>query len=169
MNKDPLKKTLTALKNFKDKSLLFKKTAKVFKTINAKILLGFSVGLLTASIVLGFVYLADSDNKPKAAMTEEEMKDKLREAGYLVYTEEEWNEIVGAPNENEGEAPSEETEVEEEPEEKKEEVRKLTITVTKGMTSIDIGKILERENFIENAYDFTNRVEEKGVANRLQL
>lgn len=163
------KKTLTALLN----SPLIKKTAKVFKMINAKMLLSFSVGLLTASIVLGIVYLADSDDKPKAAMTEEEMKDKLTEAGYLVYTEEEWNEIVGTPDENEEKAPSEETEAVEEPpekpEENKEEVRKLTITVTKGMTSIDIGKILEREKFIENAYDFTKAVEQKGVANRLQL
>lgn len=143
---------------------------KALKSINAKMVFSYAVGLLTASIVIGIVYLCDSSEGPKAALTEDEMIEQLTAAGYLIHTEEEWNEMVapssGENSENGNEQPSENEEAQDEPEET---VRKITITVSPGMTSIDIGKILEREDFIENAYDFTNRVEEKGVANRLQL
>lgn len=160
------------------KTVKLMKVLKALKNINARMILSFAVGLLTASIVFGIVYLSSSDHQPKAkkaaSLTEEQMKEKLAAAGYLIHTEEEWDEMVAPPastNENEEkqdlQADTEEP-VEEEPA-KEETVKKVSITVSAGMTSGDIGKLLVNEGFIDNAYAFSSEVEKKGVANKLQL
>ena len=150
------------------------KILNAIKEINAKMVLSFAVGLLSASIVIGIVYLSSAEGDSKAAekdvvLTEEEMKEQLAAAGYIIHTEEEWDELVGLPsNNNEGDkTDNEEPAKNEEAEE--EAVRTIKVTVTKGMTSIDIGKVLEKEKFIDNAFEFSKAVENKGVANRLQL
>lgn len=152
---------------------------KALKNFNARMILSFAVGLLTASIVIGIVYLSSSEYQPKAekaaSLTEEEMKENLAAAGYLIHTEEEWDEMVAPPastNENEETQQDPQTDSEEPVEEEtseEETVKKISITVSAGMTSGDIGKILVNENFIDNAYDFSSEVEKKGVANKLQL
>lgn len=160
------------------KTVKLMKVLKALKNINARMILSFAVGLLTASIVIGIVYLSSSNHQPKAekaaSLTEEEMKEKLAAAGYLIHTEEEWDEMVAPPastNENEEKQdPPADSEVPVEKETTKEEtVKKISITVSSGMTSGDIGKILVNENFIEDAYEFSSEVEKKGVANKLQL
>lgn len=143
--------------------------------------MSFAVGLLTASIVIGIVYLSSSDHQPKAekaaTLTEKEMKEKLAAAGYLIHTEEEWDELVASPSpevekKEEKQAESEETAKEETDKEEvaqEESVKKISLTVSEGMTSGDIGKILVNEKFIDDAYAFSSEVEKKGVANKLQL
>ncbi len=42
------------------------------------------------------------------------------------------------------------------------------LTVSKGMTSIDVGKALERANIIESGMDFFNEVEKRGLSKGLR-
>nr|WP_309099477.1 hypothetical protein [Fredinandcohnia onubensis] len=148
--------------------------------MTAKTLTSFASGLLLASAVCAVVYFtgpqqatsSGSEEKP----TVEELKGQLAAEGYVVHTEEEWNNaIAGAKNtEKVKEQPKEEGK-EEVKEEKKEEpaepvVHKTVITVSEGMTSYEVGKALISAKIISgDAWDFANLVEKKGVAKYLKL
>lgn len=139
----------------------------------------FAAGLLLAAILTGSVYFfgpseADSSEKPAEAaktekLTEEQMIEQLTSNGFVVHTEEEWGKQLAA-------ATAEKTEDQEE--EKKEEkadsqaeekvVYRTILTVSSGMTSIDIGNALENGHIIENGIDFYKEVEKRGLENELR-
>lgn len=147
--------------------------------MTAKTLTSFASGLLLASAVCAVVYFtgpqqatsSGSEEKP----TVEELKGQLAAEGYVVHTEEEWNNAIAeAKNTEKVEQPKEEVK-EEVKEEKKEEpaepvVHKTVITVSEGMTSYEVGKALISAKIISgDAWDFANLVEKKGVAKYLKL
>ncbi|MFD1778059.1 hypothetical protein ACFSFW_05215 [Fredinandcohnia salidurans] len=144
--------------------------------MTAKTLTSFASGLLLASAVCAVVYFSGpqqaTSSSSKEKPTVEELKSQLAAEGYVIHTEDEWNNaIAGAKNtEKVEEQPKEEVkeEVKEEPAEPV--VHKTVITVSEGMTSYEVGKALISAKIISgDAWDFANLVEKKGVAKYLKL
>lgn len=133
----------------------------------------FAAGLLIATTSIGAVYMfgpseAESTAKVETVKTEklseEEMVKQLTSNGFVIHTEAEWNKQLTAMNENQ----------EEKAEDKKEEktddkvVYKTILTVSTGMTSIDVGNALENANIIKDGLDFYKEVEKRGLENDLR-
>ncbi|WP_077617965.1 hypothetical protein [Bacillus sinesaloumensis] len=153
--------------------------------MNAKTLTSFASGLLLSATVCAVVYFFGPEQATSTKAEEkpsvEELKSLLSAEGYVVQTEDEWNNAI-AEAKNSVEVPKEEPKVEETEAEKKEEVKeekeepaepvvhKTVITVSEGMTSYEVGKALISANIISgDAWDFANLVEKKGVAKYLKL
>nr|WP_304220415.1 hypothetical protein [Fredinandcohnia onubensis] len=148
--------------------------------MTAKTLTSFASGLLLASAVCAVVYFSGpqqaTSSSSKEKPTVEELKSQLAAEGYVIHTEDEWNNaIAGAKNTEKVEEQPKEEVKEEVKEEKKEEpaepvVHKTVITVSEGMTSYEVGKALISAKIISgDAWDFANLVEKKGVAKYLKL
>jgi len=152
----------------------------------------FAAGMLiTAGICAAFYFFGENSNSKipiktqtkTVQVSEEEMISQLASAGYVVKTEDEWNSQLTSVE-------SEWTKVLEEKEaewkkqleaaQKKEPVKegkedsdqtvvyRTILSVTSGMTSIDVGRALVQANIIDNAMDFFNEVEKRGLANELR-
>ncbi|PFA61719.1 hypothetical protein CN378_22200 [Bacillus sp. AFS015802] len=135
----------------------------------------FAAGILIATSLIGAVYLfgpseAKSTGKEEPAkvekLSEDEMVKKLTSKGYVIHTEYQWNKQLEAMNEKQedkDEAPN-----------KKDEktdgkvIYKTMLTVSTGMTSIDVGNALEKANIIKSGLDFYKEVEKRGVENDLR-
>ncbi|MBM7716879.1 endolytic transglycosylase MltG [Siminovitchia sp. FSL H7-0308] len=100
---------------------------------------------------------SDSASKP----SDEKMKAELESSGYVVQTTEEYNKSL-----QKAKKAAQEEIASNEPQ--KEVVNEVIINVTDGMTSIDVGRMLEQAKIVENAFQFTKEVEKKGVENRLR-
>ncbi|WP_421384038.1 hypothetical protein ACOJQI_05640 [Bacillus salacetis] len=136
----------------------------------------FASGLLIATTLIGSVYLfgpskAESTEQPAEAakpkaLTEEEMMDQLASKGYVIHTEEEWNKQVAAAAENQ--------KTEDKPEQKHDDsskekvVYRAILSVSMGMTSIDVGNALEKAKIIDDGMNFYKEVEKRGLENELR-
>ncbi|KPL61654.1 hypothetical protein AM506_02735 [Rossellomorea vietnamensis] len=130
----------------------------------------FAGGILIATSLIGAVYLfgpseASSTGKEEPAevqkLSEDEMVKKLTSEGYVIHTEDQWNKQLKAMNEKQDEKASD----------KKDDdkvVYKTMLTVSTGMTSIDVGNALEQANIIKNGLDFYKEVEKRGLENELR-
>ncbi|WP_332631922.1 hypothetical protein [Halalkalibacter flavus] len=148
--------------------------------MTANSLRSFAGGMLIAASVCGAVYFFGSSDvvqtQAEEKMSIDEMKTTLAAEGYFIYTEEEWQEqleYVAAEAYEEAEASiasqgDEETEETEETNETVEYRTKLILTVSSGMTSIDVGNALVRADIIDNSMAFFNEVESRGLANSLR-
>ncbi|KAB2332002.1 hypothetical protein [Bacillus mesophilum] len=140
----------------------------------------FAAGLLAAATLVAIVYFL-SPSEPKTteakqvqeeakALTEDEMKAELTDKDYIILTEDEWSkqlaEAKASAEPEKTEEPAKEDEQETESAEKV--VYRTMLTVTSGMTSIDVGDALERANVIKNANDFFKEVEKRGLSNELR-
>lgn len=126
----------------------------------------FAAGLMIAATMCGAVYYLGSNETAATKtvtekMSEDEMKNSLASKGYVVHTEEEWNKQLAA-----AEAVEQKTNAEKPNEEKV--VYRTMLTVTLGMTSIDVGKALEKANIVKSAKEFFNEVEKRGVSTKLR-
>lgn len=119
-----------------------------------------AAGLIIAASLCGAVYYLGSNETASKTVTEkmseDEMKSSLASKGYVVHTEEEWNKQLAAAKP-----------AEQKPNEEK-IVYRTMLTVTLGMTSIDVGKALEKAHIIKSAKDFFNEVEKRGVSTKLR-
>ncbi|MCA0149115.1 MULTISPECIES: endolytic transglycosylase MltG [Rossellomorea] len=139
-------------------------------TVTSNSLRSFAGGILIATSLIGAVYLfgpseASSTGKEEPAevqkLTEDEMVKKLTSKGYVIHTEDQWNKQLKAMNENQEEKASD----------KKDDgkvVYKTMLTVSTGMTSIDVGNALEQANIIKDGLDFYKEVEKRGLENELR-
>ncbi|MCC5802916.1 hypothetical protein H7H33_13975 [Rossellomorea vietnamensis] len=130
----------------------------------------FAGGILIATSLIGAVYLfgpseASSTEKEEPAevqkLSEDEMVKKLTSKGYVIHTEDQWNKQLKAMNEKQEEKASD----------KKDDgkvVYKTMLTVSTGMTSIDVGNALEQANIIKDGLDFYKEVEKRGLENELR-
>ncbi|OXS55225.1 hypothetical protein B1B00_19345 [Bacillus sp. DSM 27956] len=130
----------------------------------------FAGGILIATSLIGAVYLfgpseASSTGKEEPAevqkLSEDEMVKKLTSKGYVIHTEDQWNKQLKAMNEKQEEKTSD----------KKDDgkvVYKTMLTVSTGMTSIDVGNALEQANIIKDGLDFYKEVEKRGLENELR-
>ncbi len=135
----------------------------------------FAGGLLVAASVCAAVYFfgpseattTQAQEKP----TIDEMISLLGADGYVIHTEEQWQEQLAA---FEAETESEEKpEAEEKATEEKTEVKEVIIyrtllTISPGMTSIDVGEALVRAEITDSAMTFFKEVEKRGLANDLR-
>lgn len=126
----------------------------------------FAIGLLVAASMCGAVYYLGPSEADGAQTVEkpsiDEMKSSLISEGYIIHSEEEWLKQEAAAEEVKDSA-------KEKPEKVKEKIIYRTmITVTQGMTSIDVGKALERANIIDSEMKFVNEVEKKGLSKNLR-
>lgn len=144
------------------------------------IISSFAAGILVATAISGGVYFSTKSEASSANATEteevqttteeekvvqttptvEEMQEILSTSGYVVQTKEEveaadaeWKKKVEeAESSNNGNV-----------------VYRTMISVTNGMTSIDVGNALKSANIIsQSAFEFSKQVEDKGVANYLK-
>lgn len=149
--------------------------------MNPKLMISFAAGLIVSTGVCGAVYYAEPNTETSTiesttVVTEEEMKEQLTTKGYVILSEEEWQQITGpkevegeeSTKEESGETKQKENSAEEDSKKKESEVTRTTVTVAEGMTSIDVGKALQQAGYIENAFNFTKIVEDRGLANKLR-
>ncbi|WP_075981620.1 hypothetical protein [Bacillus massilinigeriensis] len=141
--------------------------------MNAKLIFSFAAGLFLSSTILGGFYLseieANTNNGTSVKIpTEKEMKDKLTSSGYVIHTKEEFNKVIASVESEKNEKESSSKENKSTSNAKEKIIYRTFLTVSEGMTSIDVGKVLVRANIIDNAYAFSNRVEKKGLANNLR-
>lgn len=138
----------------------------------------FACGLLLAACLCGTVYFlgpseAKSTEEVQPIASTDEMKATLTEEGYVTITTEEWTattDALKAIQEIEDDSAAAEVEAEENVAsiEKEVIIYRTILTVTPGMTSIDVGEALVRANIINKAIDFFNEVEKQGLANELK-
>ena len=150
------------------------------------IITSFAAGLLLATSVSGIVYFSTKDDSVKAeenkvekvdkvtedvanTPTVEEMKEILTSSRYVVQTSEEAKQKEEEQKQA-SESNTSEEKKEDKEEEQEEEVKTVTVTVSSGMTSYDVGSILHDEKIIkETALEFSQKVDKKGVAEYLKL
>lgn len=157
----------------------------------------FSLGLLTASIILFIMYfIIDDTSQAVDDLNVEELTAALEEKGYRAITEDEFisysvylDEQQKKENEveknNEEEKDEQETEKkpdengeveadavkenEQEEEEEQEEAKTITLKVEQGYVSQDIGKILKDEGFIDDEVEFVQYMEDNGYSSYIQI
>ncbi|WP_409253287.1 hypothetical protein V1502_05055 [Bacillus sp. SCS-153A] len=132
----------------------------------------FASGLLIATSLIGAVYLfgpekAKSTEQPAETaktkeLSEKEMIEQLASKGYVIHTEEEWNKQKVEPENKQAEDKTEKPATEEKV------VYRAILSVSMGMTSIDVGNALEKAKIIDNDMDFYKEVENRGLENELR-
>lgn len=143
--------------------------------MTAKLLSSFAGGLIVATAVFGSVYYfgpseATSTQQIIEKPSEEEMKSLLASEGYVIHSEEEWQERLAAAEAVETVEAAEVVEMKEDNVEEVPEtiVYHTILSVSPGMTSIDVGEALVRANIIDSAMEFFNEVEKRGLSNGLR-
>ncbi len=129
----------------------------------------FATGLLVAATVTGAVYFfgpseaksteKSSDTVKSEKLTEDEMIDQLASKGYVIHTEDEWNKQQEANKKTEEKTGKKSG---------KNVVYRTILTVSSGMTSIDVGNALEKANIIDSGIQFYKEVEKRGLENDLR-
>jgi mannitol-specific phosphotransferase system IIBC component len=134
--------------------------------INA--LSSFAAGILISTTICGVAYFSDKSEVKtsvktserittgKVQLSENEMKDQLVAAGYVVQTKDEYEQSIAAE-------PKTDT-----VEENSKNVTKVIVNVSNGMTSIDVGRTLEQAQLVPNAFNFSKDIESKGLQNKLR-
>ena len=129
----------------------------------------FAFGILIAAGVCGLVYFTapNGENGNKETETQkvvetaspEEMKKSLEDQGYIIHTIEEWNQVVSNSQEKEDgqQTPADEK-----------VIYRTMISVSSGMTSIDVGHILKQTGMIEDSFAFSKEVENRGLSGGLK-
>lgn len=158
------------------------------------IIQSFAAGILVATIILSIVYFIENNkDDEKINITEENAKSFLEEQGFYVILSSDYNQLVNEnkslkdelinleekyTQSNENSVESEEVEIKEEQdiEENDEEddktnieVEEFTLTITRGMTSIDISKILFENNLVKDEVEFNQFLENNGFSRKIQL
>ncbi|SHF85385.1 hypothetical protein SAMN02745208_02789 [Heyndrickxia coagulans DSM 1 = ATCC 7050] len=127
----------------------------------------FAAGILLATAVTGAVYFSGTgkaaDNTVKKTNTAEtaklsnsQMKDKLEQAGYVVQTKAAYDKDLADAKSSAEKSANTKT------------VNRVVFQVTDGMTSIDVGRLLEKANIVDDAFKFSKDVEKKGIENHLR-
>ncbi|MEK3887863.1 hypothetical protein [Bacillus sp. FSL K6-3431] len=133
--------------------------------MTSKSMRSFAVGLLVAAGVCGAVYFFGPSEATSTQTvekpTEDEMKSLLTSKGYVIHTEDEWRDKVAA-----AEAEKEKDDTEEVV--KETIIYRTMLTVSSGMTSIDVGEALERAKIIDKKMKFYNEVEKRGLSTDLR-
>lgn len=138
--------------------------------------------------------VSTSTSNSKAKLSTNEMKTELTDDGYVVKTKDEWDAQVAAVKTAESkaskaekaadkaekaadkatdqakDAKKDEADKQEQPKGEQTEkiVYRTVLFVASGMTSIDVGDALVQSKIIPNSLEFTQEVENRGLANRLK-
>ena len=135
--------------------------------MTAQSMRSFAGGLIVAASVCGAIYFfAPSEATSTKTVSEpsvDEMKSELTNQGYVIQTEEEWNEALAAEK-----AVSDDVKDKTKNDPKEKIVYRTIITVTSGMTSVDVGRELVRAKIINSVIYFYKDVEKRGLSNSLR-
>lgn len=165
--------------------------AKIAMKINS--LTVFSAGILITTSIFSAAYFYLKNEIPNNESetnnnlpSEETIIAQLEEKGYVVMNEEELSQLKNLENSESEETVANEdkdingnsetgqSEVNDEDtgtsKEEQNSPKEISITVSPGMTSYDIGKQLSAAGFIDiDAFTFSKEVDKRGLASRLQL
>lgn len=135
--------------------------------MTSKSMRSFAGGLIVAATLCGAVYFNSSakanSSQTVKTLSNEEMKDKLSTEGYVIYTEKEWNQLTEQTEQEKVKDTQKEP-----PKNQDNIVYRTVLNVSSGMTSIDVGRSLERAKIIDRAKTFSNEVEKRGLSNQLR-
>ncbi|MED3564327.1 aminodeoxychorismate lyase [Bacillus xiapuensis] len=143
--------------------------------MRVNLLTSFAAGILIATTISGAVYLTDqtdASTKPVKVKeqqkdvtiqpSDDEMKNKLAAAGYVVQTKAEYDKNI-----NDVKAAAQKATPAVDNKSKK-TVYRVVLNVANGMTSIDVGRALEKAKIIDNAFKFSKEIEKKGIEHKLR-
>ncbi|MEK4012284.1 endolytic transglycosylase MltG [Peribacillus castrilensis] len=135
--------------------------------MTSKSMRSFAGGLVVAAGLCGAVYFFGPGEVTGTSekLSEDEMKESLASEGYVIHSEKEWEDQIAEAQSVKDKAEAEKETVKE-PTEKI--IYRTVLTVSKGSTSIDVGKTLQKAKVIKNANEFSDAVEKKGKANGLR-
>ncbi|USK73152.1 hypothetical protein [Peribacillus frigoritolerans] len=135
--------------------------------MTSKSMRSFAGGLVVAAGLCGAVYFFGPGEATGTTekLSEDEMKESLASEGYVIHSEKEWEDQIAEAQSVKDKAEAEKETVKE-PKEKI--IYRTVLTVSKGSTSIDVGKTLQKAKVIKNANEFSDAVEKKGKANGLR-
>jgi hypothetical protein len=122
----------------------------------------FAFGILISAGVCGLVYYMESNEDTSEKIETPsvgEMKEALEVNGYIIHSAEEWDKQVSNPQSEDGEQ-------QKPPGEKV--IYRTMISVPSGMTSIDVGEVLEQTKMIEDGFAFSKEVEKRGLSGNLK-
>lgn len=123
----------------------------------------FAGGLIVAAALCGAVYFIGPSESTSSQSVDQpsvaEMKSLLGDQGYVVQTEEELNKkLAAAKPVTDGSNSKTEQKI----------VYRTLISVTSGMTSVDVGRALMQAKIINSGISFYKAVEKKGLSNSLR-
>ncbi|MBO1000127.1 hypothetical protein IOC57_20605 [Bacillus sp. SD075] len=135
--------------------------------MTSKSMRSFAGGLVVAAGLCGAVYFFGPSEATGTSekLSEDEMKESLASEGYVIHSEKEWEDQIAEAQSVKDKAEAGKETVKE-PTEKI--IYRTVLTVSKGSTSIDVGKTLQKAKVIKNANEFSDEVEKKGKANGLR-
>jgi hypothetical protein len=132
----------------------------------------FAVGMLITTIVSGTVYFSTKSDVTKAPanesvkkvqLSDSEMIDKLASEGYVVQTKAEFDQKI-----KDAKAPVKTAAAPVKNNKSDKVVFRVMVSVSDGMTSIDVGRQLVNAKIIPNAFKFSQDIEKRGVENNLR-
>lgn len=128
----------------------------------------FAGGLIVAAGVCGAVYFSGSGERTSSQTVEQpsvdEMKSLLTSEGYIIHTEKEWNDQLASLNKTK----VDNSKVSTQEGTKDKIIYRTIVSVSKGMTSIDVGKALEKAKIIENGFKFSKEIEKRKLESDLR-
>ncbi len=135
--------------------------------MTSKSMRSFAGGLVVAAGLCGAVYFFGPGEATGTSekLSEDEMKESLVSEGYVIHSEKEWEDQIAEAQSVKDKAEAEKETIKE-PTEKI--IYRTVLTVSKGSTSIDVGRTLQKAKVIKNANEFSDAVEKKGKANGLR-
>ncbi|MEE3953016.1 hypothetical protein [Peribacillus frigoritolerans] len=135
--------------------------------MTSKSMRSFAGGLVVAAGLCGAVYFFGPGEATGTSekLSKDAMKESLASEGYVIHSEKEWEDQIAEAQSIKDKAEAEKETVKE-PTEKI--IYRTVLTVSKGSTSIDVGKTLQKAKVIKNANEFSDAVEKKGKANGLR-
>ncbi|WP_100331570.1 endolytic transglycosylase MltG [Bacillus xiapuensis] len=125
----------------------------------------FAAGLLSASLaLLSYTMIRDDE---QSAPSDKEMITELKQNGYVVYTKEEANQQMNM---------KQQAAAEPKPEKKSNKQEKtlqtneaFTLDIQPGMTSSEIGSLLEKAGIVKDEHTFNDYLTKNGYAGKLQV
>ncbi|MBM7542399.1 hypothetical protein [Amphibacillus cookii] len=127
----------------------------------------FALGLLTATLVIGYQYYLEDDEPEviEVDMSEQEMIDALETAGYYIADSEPIVQEDIAPEDDQVE---EDNETDEDTN-ANDESNHFILTIESGMTISQVADYLIVANLIDSRSEFTDYLSEHGYGNNIQV
>lgn len=129
----------------------------------------YSLGLLTATIILAIVYFINDDEQEEttAAITTEEAIEQVENDGYFVYEEE--RSMTEVEPDTELNEPEETTDAgDEDGATETSETDSVTIVIEGGMGIIDILALLEENDLLDDRQAFLDYLEQNDLSRSIQ-
>ena len=142
--------------------------------MKANLLSSFAAGVLITTTICSAVYYSSNHNSSKDAvkvqLTETEMKDKLAAAGYVVVDKKVKTETnKKTTTKTTAAKPAETKPTEAKPAEPKPAVIQVTVNVSPGMTSINVGQVLANAKLISvTPFQFSKEIEKRQMEKLLK-